>query len=111
MSLFLVDVHWIMFLVFVHHLPHLLSLTLQSWRKLVVNIIEELVYGGLGFVPRSMHGLLHLILSFALKIILKFLRKRQTCGVVCRSCDFAQGNVYSLPPIYYTSDNTSGTTV
>ena len=70
----LVDVQWIMFFVFVHHLPHLLSLTPQSWWQFVVDVIEEFVNVGLGFFPCLLHGLLYLLLSLAMKVILKVLQ-------------------------------------
>ena len=62
-----------MFLVLVDHLPHLLSLTLQSGRELIVDVIEKLVNVWLWFVPGSLQGLLHLLLGLALDIILKLL--------------------------------------
>ena len=68
-----------MFLVLVDHLPHLLSLVLQSGGKLIVHVVEKLINVWLWFFPGSLQGLLHLLLGLVSNAIFKVLHsgKRQ----------------------------------
>lgn len=56
----LVQVCWVMLLVFVHHLPHLLSLLLQSRWQFVVDVSKQVVYVRLRFGTGLLHTAPHL---------------------------------------------------